>query len=99
MIYCRRNDGLIISYFRPSLPVNQEIPSVPSIPSAVIPNNNITPEIPKSIDTNRENIPPKDTLKISIPNRETLSIYRPFNRTVPIDDTNKQYQKKFDAVT
>ena len=47
------------------------------------------------IDLNRENIPPK-ILQL---NRETLPIYKPFNRPLPIKDTNNQYQKKFDAVT
>jgi hypothetical protein len=87
----------------PNTPVVPDIPphTSPSIPP-IIPNTNITPEIPKNpkpIDKNQENIPPKDTSKFSLPNRETLPIYRPFNRTVPINDTNQQYQKRFDAVT
>ncbi|CAF4465334.1 unnamed protein product, partial [Rotaria sp. Silwood2] len=94
------------------LPITPIIPDIALRPSSVtpiIPNTNITPEIPKPpkpIDTNenknvsnRENIPPKDTSKIPMPTRETLPIYRPFNRTVPINNTNEQYRKKFDAVT
>jgi hypothetical protein len=82
------------------------IPILPDIPPHPSPVNNGTPAIPKPMntnenknDSNRENIPPKDTPKLSVPNRETLSIYRPFNRTAPINNTDKQFQIKFDAVT
>ncbi|CAF0780734.1 unnamed protein product [Rotaria sordida] len=94
------------------LPITPIVPDISLRPSSVAPiisNTNITPEIskhPKPIDTNenkndsnRENIPPKETSKFSIPNRETLPIYRPFNRTASINNTNEQYKKKFDAVT
>ncbi|CAF1245962.1 unnamed protein product [Adineta ricciae] len=88
----------------PSPVVNQEQPTIPttrSIPPRPAPSASstaTTSEVskqPKPIDTNQENIPPK----FSVPNRETLPIYRPFNRAVPVSDTNAQFQKKFDAVT
>ncbi|CAF0786761.1 unnamed protein product [Adineta steineri] len=97
-----------IPFTGPSTVVNQELPSTPIIPdipprpSPVLPHINTTPEVPKlpkPIDNNQENIPPINPVLFSVPSRETLSIYRPFNRTVPVNDTNNQYQKKFDAVT
>jgi hypothetical protein len=60
--------------------------------------NNITPSIPKAINTN-ENKNDSNPSKLAIPNRETLPIYRPFTRTAPIHNINNQFQIKYDAVT
>ncbi len=91
----------------PTSSVSQELVNIPIVPEiSPRPMNNIIPSIPKPINTNenkndanRENIPPKDPPKLVVPNREALSIYRPFNRTVPVNNTNKQFQIRYDAVT
>ncbi|CAF3581495.1 unnamed protein product [Rotaria socialis] len=91
----------------PNIPIVPDIAAHPSSVTPIISNTtNISSEIPKLIDknvnkndSNRENVPPTDVSKFPTLNRGTLPIYRPFNRTVPINNTDEQYRKKFDAVT
>ena len=73
----------------PRAHLGSEIPSRPPAPNPSAFKNDVL----------RENIPPRDAAQFSLPNRDSLFIYRPFNRTVAIQDTNQQYQAKFDAVT
>lgn len=79
--------------------------SVPTRPTAPKPTestsvNKVDLVIPaKSISNHQENPTSLPKTPNILPNRENLAIYRPFSSTVPIEESNNQYQKGFDRVT